>query len=563
MALLSCRPAPTPTRAWVIPQAENLTGDPEWDWLSRALPALLEESLSAVRGSRVQRVPRYLDAAGQTQGTPVHCRYWELSGRRLRFACWPEAASSEIQAECGPGEVAAAASALARQLEASSAPLQPVADDALRALAEGRYLLAAEQAPQLAVVYLDGVSALLARGEVAEARRLLELAAQQKDSLPAVVRARLDLARSTIDQDAAGQTAALQRLDALTSPDPLRLAQLASLLAAQRKLPQAIAAQEQLTALTPTNGDAWNQLGYYRAAAGDFSGAQAALARYRTVAPESPNPLDSLGEIHYAVGRFREAAHFFLEAYSKDPRFNGGQALLKAAFARQWSGDRSGAQTALEQFLQGREDAAVVRAQFRYSWGDSQAAAELEHALPQLAAGVQSAAAIQLALWRFIAGDQAGAHAYLSRAAASPPAGQIRLNAMLTSFLIQPDAPLAEWRARAEKALPGPQSAEVRTILVSLALIARQRGAEVVDDLRRRYESTSPLHDSRVRILLAESLRQASRGTEARELLRFYTIPVLAPGDAFASILLRLEHELRRQLTAEIRESGRGAFRRA
>ncbi len=549
--LAACqRPAATPP-TFLLPAAYNLTGSDEVNWISRALPALLAESLDQIPGARVQRVDRYQDAAGHPPGALLACRYEPGPGGKIRIRCSRDGSDLMVAAETGPdGPWGRVAQEIGRQIDSRAGQVADVPSAALRAFSEGRYLDAAAAARGFSPVYEEGVGTLAARGDQEAVRELLALAETQSNRLRPATAARLDLARAAIKGDLAGQAAALARLDSVAAPDPARLSQLGSVLISLRRIPDAIAVQERLTVLTPNQPDAWNQLGYFRAAAGNLAGARAALEQYRSLMPDSPNPLDSLGEVHFQAGEFTAAERYFRDAYAKNRDFNGGQALIKAAFAQRARGDRAGAQATIRQAAERRPDATLLLAQWDYSGGDREAAiAALESALPSAPAANQPAIAIQLALWRFVSGDTRAAVQLLSRAqTASGITGTMRLNALFASFLTQPDAPAAVWEARAAEALPGPGLEELRVVLVSLALITRQRGSEALPALESRFKVTSPLNDTRVRVLLAESLRQAGKADAARSYLVPRVIPILVTGDSFASILLAMEHDLRRKL---------------
>jgi tetratricopeptide (TPR) repeat protein len=346
------RSTPPPTQ-WILLPAENLTGDASLDWAARAIPVLLEASLEPVPGMQVLRLGRYQDSAGPA--ATLHCRYERADGG-LRVSCWRESspetweASGPAPGGGGTSSLAAITAALTQRIHPQARAARPLSDAALESFAQGQYLEAAEQSPAFSAAYTDGVAALIGQGSMDAARKLLDLGERNATQLPPLTNARLDLARSTVSGDATAQIAALEKLDALSSPDPRRLAQLAQLLLSRRRIPDAVAAQQRLTALTPQDASAWNQLGYIRAAAGDLRGAKTALAEYRRIAPATPNALDSLGEVHYQAGEFAAAEKYFREAHAQDPAFNGGQAAIKAAPARPrrskrasppWPGTRS------------------------------------------------------------------------------------------------------------------------------------------------------------------------------------------------------------------------------
>src|SRR5664279_6554680 len=78
----------------------------------------------------------------------------------------------------------------------------------------------------------------------------------------------------------------------------------------------AIAEYVRLLAVNPNYATAYNTLGYYWAARGDFAKAEDFLKRYRYLAPDQANPYDSLGEMYARVGRYDEAEENLRKALS-------------------------------------------------------------------------------------------------------------------------------------------------------------------------------------------------------------------------------------------------------
>jgi tetratricopeptide (TPR) repeat protein len=78
-------------------------------------------------------------------------------------------------------------------------------------------------------------------------------------------------------------------------------------LASQKRTAEALAEYERLLSVNPNYAIAYNTLGYASAARGDFAKAEDYLKRYRYLAPDQANPLDSLGEFYALTGRYDEA----------------------------------------------------------------------------------------------------------------------------------------------------------------------------------------------------------------------------------------------------------------
>ena len=78
-------------------------------------------------------------------------------------------------------------------------------------------------------------------------------------------------------------------------------------LVGQKRTAEALAEYERLLTVNPNYAIAYNTLGYASAARGDFAKAEDYLKRYRYLAPDQANPLDSLGELYALIGRYDEA----------------------------------------------------------------------------------------------------------------------------------------------------------------------------------------------------------------------------------------------------------------
>jgi tetratricopeptide (TPR) repeat protein len=89
--------------------------------------------------------------------------------------------------------------------------------------------------------------------------------------------------------------------------DPAGFEMRAGFLANAGRMPEAIAEYERLIAVNPNYAVAYNTLGYYWAKKGETAKGEDYLKRYRYLAPNDANPLDSLGELYAFAGRYDEA----------------------------------------------------------------------------------------------------------------------------------------------------------------------------------------------------------------------------------------------------------------
>lgn len=87
------------------------------------------------------------------------------------------------------------------------------------------------------------------------------------------------------------------------------------------RLDEAIAQWERLVSKNPNYAGAYNTLGYFWMARGDYGKAEESFKRYRFLAPDQANPCDSLGELYVKTGRLEEAEKSLNQAVAIKPDF--------------------------------------------------------------------------------------------------------------------------------------------------------------------------------------------------------------------------------------------------
>lgn len=132
---------------------------------------------------------------------------------------------------------------------------------------------------------------------------------------------------------------ALVELAKVRSGDPNLLAEAGSLAGTSGDWELAAAKFRELTRIEPGNGEWWNQLGYAEANLNRLPEAVAALNEFQKLAPNEPNVIDSLGEVHYMNRQFGPAAKYFDAQTQRFPAFQNGVGWRKAAFAYYFAGD--------------------------------------------------------------------------------------------------------------------------------------------------------------------------------------------------------------------------------
>lgn len=87
------------------------------------------------------------------------------------------------------------------------------------------------------------------------------------------------------------------------------------------ELYRAIEEYNRVLALDPEFGWAMNELGYMYADIRDFEKAAEYFERYAAVSPGDSNPIDSMGELYFRMGRLNEAIEEYQQALALNPEF--------------------------------------------------------------------------------------------------------------------------------------------------------------------------------------------------------------------------------------------------
>jgi len=134
-------------------------------------------------------------------------------------------------------------------------------------------------------------------------------------------------------------------------------------LASQKRTAEALAEYERLLTVNPNYAIAYNVLGYASAARGDFAKAEDYLKRYRYLAPDQANPLDSLGELYALIGRYDEAEDVLRKALAIKGDFYPAYGHLGTVEI-----DRGDPAKAAEYFLKASDEATqpLVRLDLRF-----------------------------------------------------------------------------------------------------------------------------------------------------------------------------------------------------
>ena len=518
-----------PPPRYAVVRFENLSGDASLDWVARATADYLSRTLSrALNGPVLNTETLARNAAGlgaEPGGAPGSSAQRadavaagatrlvsgsiEKGTEGIRIAATTEDLSTHKTVQF----VAVSAPAALKAMDDLAHAFSPNAARYLTSDAEALrlYTTAADEPPAEAVKTLEqavardanfgpawvALVALTSRsGDRTGAEALIAKASAQKiDSLD---QANLEVERANLGSDANAKIQALAHLSQLTPADTGLLRTLATVESSQGKFSESARDWQRLASLLPGNADALNQEGYNRAWSGDLAGALRAFAEYERVRPSDPNVLDSRGDVQYLYRKFQDAAASYLAAYAKNPQFESGGDLYKAAWAQFESGDQAKAEASFAKFQTAREKTRedlreLIQADWLYRTGHPKEAMALlrkAQASPTLSS--------QLAIWDLMAGDRAAAAKDMSSIT------QISSGAMLVAkFVSLPSAAEDEWRKRADQMIRGNGSEAVRAPALGYALILDGKRAAATQVWEKIVE-TAPATDFFSRAVLAK-----------------------------------------------------------
>ena len=398
------RPAPAQARRIAILAIDNQTGDPRLNWADGAIRegALLE--LGQRPGPDEQAtVFQVRDAGDAAARRATHLVYGHIeparggNGPAVTYSFSLEVVSRHaiVRRLKDSGPVLKAMSALAAMIapEAGVRSIRPAGvgnDQALEFFSTQKYEECAGADPQAFWCWERWATTTFEAGKKEVALSILARGRVQGTRLPAFARARLDLLEASIRGDEAMRMAALEKLAQADPSNPAALAELASAMMSNGRYSQAETLYRNALRSNGNQPELWNLLAYAQAGQGHFDEARKSLTEYDRLAPGGPNPPDSRGEIEWMAGNLSGAATSFLDSYRRDPGFNAGVALEKAAWSRYLAGDTHGAEELATRFLSDRDRAGDVlaayhRARWQFLWGDSAGAKAMLETLVQRA----------------------------------------------------------------------------------------------------------------------------------------------------------------------------------
>jgi tetratricopeptide (TPR) repeat protein len=548
-----------PPPRYAVLRFENLSGDPSLEWTARATSEILSRSLAGVMsgpvlhsaalaraaatlGSESSAAPGISSDPGEARlagATRVITGYIQKVGNGIRI----EASERDLTTQKTVRSVAAedstslgAITAIAKQLSSNAQRYVTSDANAVRFYATGLESAGAdaelEQAvaadPNFGPAWAALATRQLAHGDRDAAKQTI--ARSSRYHLDDYDQATIDAANASLNNDRHARVEALRRISALSPGDTVLLRTVAQSEIDVGEFADAASDWNKLAAVLPNDANAWNLLGYARAYTGDYQGALNAIREYQRLDPKGANPLDSIGDVHFLFRKFQEAAASYLAANAKNPEFMNHGELYKAAWAKYYAGDKSGAESLFGRFRFARDKAhdSTVRlfvADWLYRTGRSADAIALLRAETQNGSAAKPLVYSQLAIWDLLAGDRPAA----ARDAASAGTPQ-SLPLLLARFCALPPASAQQWRERAEKMIQGNGAGNLRLLALGYALVLDDKSAEAIP-VWEQIVDKSPGTDFFLRAVLSRLQDQSVKQP---------IVPSPAEMNEFAAVLDRL-----------------------
>jgi tetratricopeptide (TPR) repeat protein len=380
---------------------DNLTAEPDLEWIASAAPAIVAEQLNGAAAVLPLRAQTLGDAYASRATRFVH-GYFDRRGGALHFELSIEDAGRHkmVLSTVASGDLIPAMNTFARTIDPTAHRFSTSNAEAAAAWGQGDFERAVSLDADFSGAWVNWVQTRIGAGDTAGALKIANDALARPSPASPIDRAQLELLAATLRHDDNAREQVLVTLERLLPNDPAIARTLADLEMNLRRFPQAVKGYQDLVRLDPDDVGGSNLLGYAQAFAGDLVAAQKSFEQYGRQPGQESNSLDSLGEAMFLHGRFAEAEKYFLEAHAKDG--TDGHDLIKAAYARWLQGDLPQADVLFGRyrtFRTQRNDPLMFwrEAVWEYSTGRAaQAIARLESASGQ---GADLAKA-QLTVWR-------------------------------------------------------------------------------------------------------------------------------------------------------------------
>lgn len=581
LAITGCRSSSPTLSRLAIPPAENLTGQEQLEWLSRATRTFFQFALQTAQQTYAFPLRSYRSPAAKHATHLLYVWFSRATNDQLLFnfelrdeiqqkTIWHK----EIRAGLDP-TLLREFSEVARQIDRAARTL---AIDNLMALQlyteataggsqEGKLVELLQQVLQLAPGFAEARLQLaleMARaGDTATAEQLLHEGLQQS-ALQLFDQLRFELVLAQLQGDLEKQQHILEQLIGYAPVNLEFKNQLAMIQLRSRQFEEAARYFQEAAEIWPYSPSLWNNLAYARCYQGNLDAALEALKHYRALDPYGPNASDTLGDVYFYHGSFDQAADAYLEAFQKDPEFLQSYPLLKAAFARLMKGEFEIADQLFHRYWRLRREAndpfaPLRRAQWLLLTGRANNAIELLQTLyksPTNPVQQRVLAAVQYSICLSLSGHREQGR-QLARLASSwtqdPNLKRICLTAHLLS--LEP-APVEKWQARASAAFSGPAQARYRDLVLSYALFAHGYFRETLETLARLIRQTPPESTEPIDWLYGWCLLRTGQLEAAKKFLTVNPVNQLAGGNLLTILVFPEIFSWRSELYQQLNKPG-------
>ena len=330
---------------------ENLTGDASLDWVRIAGPTMVSDELAGSAHVMAMGVGTLADARVVGAQQVLHTYFTREHGSlRVNFEIEDTASLRIEPTASGLGTLLAAVENLAHRLDPQAHRFSTSNAAAVEAWGRGEFERAAELDPDFGAAWLSWVRMLAQSGDSEEALRVADRALARKTLRSDWNHGQLRVLIATIRKDFPGRAAALTDLANLAPADTAALAAAAEAQTQARNFQASADLYRKLLAADPSNTVALNSLGYAEGYAGNVEAARKVFDEYGKRPASQVNSHDSLGEVYFMNGRFREAEREFVQVMALDPNFLGGAPMVKAADAHWLAGDLAGADAMFQKY---------------------------------------------------------------------------------------------------------------------------------------------------------------------------------------------------------------------
>jgi tetratricopeptide (TPR) repeat protein len=261
--------------------------------------------------------------------------------------------------------------------------------------------------------------------------------------------------------------------------------------------------------------------------------------------------------VYFFGGRFSDAEQRFQQGFQKEPAFQGGVELYKAAFARLMTGDVPQADQMFTRYLDMLSNdplRGIRKANWDYFAGRRKQAIEDLKKIAATSPGTpieserNARAGAQAAMWLIQAGERDQARALAQRAVSSPATPGTAAVAGVCLYLSDSPASAAEWAQRAERLFAGPQLAGMKLLAYSTALLLDRHYPEAAANFEKVYAPSNPSNWDQARVMLGGALLESGKTKEAEELLRNFPLPPQLGENPFAGMMFPRILEWKAQL---------------